>query len=206
VQEFDTIIVEGDSSMQHLRFSRIPAPTEEADSEGGTGTPKAGASSSSQQKQQPDRLQPVQPIPVIIPGAVRHVNSFGRMAAGSVGAAKPPVPAVTAAAGDNSKGGSNSSSLKYDPLASRKKGGKAPAAQQQPAQPAGPALNGSRAAAAEGNGAAGLQQQGSSSSLDALIAGLDANVASHLDPANLPAFLRTPERRDGEGNLPTQSW
>lgn len=186
---------------QQLRFSRVPAPTEDADE--GSSTPKAN----NQQKQQlatQQQLDRAQPIPVEIPGVMRHVNSFGRMSAGSIGAAVQP-PA-SAAGSSKAAGGSSSSSLKYDPLASKKKGGKAPAApqqQQQPQQP--PAVNGSNgAAAAEGNGQ-GLPHEDSSNSLNELIAGLDANVASHLDPANLPGFLRTPQRRDGDHDLPTLS-
>jgi hypothetical protein len=229
LQEFDTIIVEGDSSREQLRFSRIPAPHDDAE-EGGADDASSVSSTSSfnkQQKQQQllNKQQQAagQPIPVEIPGTIRHANSFGRMAAGSFG--KPPAPAAAAAAGggrsskaagSSSAGGGN---LKYDPMASKKKGSKAEAGAQQQQQqqagvpPAAPAVNGSSKPPAmqgylndpdivpqlDGQG-------GSSNSLNELIAGLDANVSSHLDPHNMPAFLRTPERRDGQDSLPTQSW
>jgi hypothetical protein len=48
-------------------------------------------------------------------------------------------------------------------------------------------------------------RQGSSNSVSALMSGMDESVAARLDQANLPAFLRTPVRRDGDDNLPTQS-
>lgn len=158
-----------------------------------------------------------------IPNLMRNVSSFGRMAAGS--SSKPLQPAATPAASTNgsSAGVGGASSLKYDPMAARKKGSKPAVVQrvQQQQQQQTPALqglqgnpagvNGPAAAAAAGAGGdvadgGGLQQQGSSDSLADLMAGLDANVSSHLDPANLPAFLRTPERRDGQDSLPTQSY
>lgn len=195
--------------MQQLRFSRVPAPLEETDEGAGDDASSSSSTSSfNKQAQQQQRLarqqqQSVEPIPVEIPKVMRHVNSFGRMAAGSVGAAQPAVPAAGSAAA--SSGGS--SGAKFDPMGSRKKGGKGGAGQQkQQLQPAGPAaVNGSSEAADRDDGGP-PPLEGSSDSLADLVAGLDVNVASHLDPANMPAFLRTPERRDGQDSLPTQSY
>jgi hypothetical protein len=231
LQEFDTIIVEGDSSKKQLRFSRIPAPHDEAE-EGAADDASSVSSTSSFNKQQKQQQQLTkqqqaagQPIPVEIPGTIRHVSSFGRMSAGSVG--KPPVAAAAAAAAVSGSSSSSSKaagpgggSLKYDPMAAKKKGSKGEAGvqqqQQQPGVPPAPALNGSssssKAPAVQGylddpDVVPELEGQGgSSTSLNELIAGLDANVSSHLDPHNMPAFLRTPERRDGQDSLPTQSY
>lgn len=225
LQEFDTIIVEGDPSLQQLRFSRVPAPQEEADEAAGDDASSTSSTSSfnkqAKQQQQLARQQDVQPIPVEIPGVIRHVNSFGRMSAGSLGGAQPPQPAVDAGAAllsAKAAAATGGSSGKFDPLAGKKKGPKAAQKQhQQPPAAAVPAaMNGSSAAAAAAAGDDGedgppdlvgdLPQEGSTNSLADLIAGLDANVASHLDPANMPAFLRTPERRDNQDSLPTQSY
>jgi hypothetical protein len=192
--------------MQQLRFSRVPAPLEEADEGAGDDASSISSTSSfNKQAGQQQRLarqqqQSVEPIPVEIPNIMRHVNSFGRMAAGSVGAAQPAAGAAAAASGGNSSSGGGGA--KFDPLASRKKGGKPK--QQQPAVPAAAVNGSSGAAGGDEDGPPPLE--GSSDSLADLVAGLDVNVASHLDPANLPAFLRTPERRDGQDSLPTQSY
>jgi hypothetical protein len=224
LQEFDTIIVESDPSLQQLRFSRVPAPQEEADEAAGDDASSVSSTSSfnkqAKQQQQIAQQQDAQPIPVEIPNIIRHVNSFGRMSAGSLGGAQPPQPAVdpgaalpSAKAAAAAAGGSSSSSGKFDPLGGKKKGVKAAQKQQQPPAAVPAAMNGSSAAAAEDEGGDGppnlvgdLPQEGSTNSLADLMAGLDADVASHLDPANLPAFLRTPERRDGQDSLPTQSY
>jgi hypothetical protein len=221
LQEFDTIIVESDPSLQQLCFSRVPAPQEEADEIAGDDASSISSTSSfNKQAKQQEQLalqQDVQPIPVEIPNVIRHVNSFGRMSAGSLGGGQPPQPVVdlgaasllakTAAAG----GGGSSSSGKFDPLAGKKKAVKA-AHKQQQQPPAPAAMNGSSAAASDDgddgppNVVGDLPRDGSSNSVADLLAGLDANVASHLDPANMPAFLRMPERRDGQDSLPTQSY
>lgn len=219
LQEFDTIIVEGNSSLQQLQFSRIPAPHEmEEDADDGS---SISSTNSKQQKQQQQLMakqqqQPGEPIPVEIPNLMRHVNSFGRMAAGSSGGgstAKPVQPAAAAnGSSKSSKGIGGSGNLKYDPLAAKKKVSKPSVGQQQqhaagdsslgqPAVHAG--VNGSSTADEPG---AAMKQSDSSGSLNELMATLDADVAKHLDPANLPAFLRTPERRDGQESLPTQSY
>lgn len=218
-EEFDTIIVEGNSSLQQLQFSRIPAPHEmEEDADDGS---SISSTNSKQQKQQQQLMakqqqQPGEPIPVEIPNLMRHVNSFGRMAAGSSGGgstAKPVQPAAAAnGSSKSSKGIGGSGNLKYDPLAAKKKVSKPSVGQQQqhaagdsslgqPAVHAG--VNGSSTADEPG---AAMKQSDSSGSLNELMATLDADVAKHLDPANLPAFLRTPERRDGQESLPTQSY
>lgn len=227
MQEFDTIIVEGDASREQLRFSRIPAPHDDAE-EGAADDASSISSTSSFNKQQRQQQMLTkqqaaagEPIPVEIPGTIRHVSSFGRMSAGSVG--KSPVPTAAAAAAAGSGGSSDKvaggESLKYDPMAAKKKGSKGAAGVQQQQQQAGippaPAVNGSSSSkvlAVQGylddpDVVPQLEGQGgSSNSLNELIAGLDANVSSHLDPHNMPAFLRTPERRDGQDSLPTQSY
>jgi hypothetical protein len=48
-------------------------------------------------------------------------------------------------------------------------------------------------------------RENSSGSVSALMSGMDESVAARLDQGNLPSFLRTPVRRDGDDNLPTQS-
>lgn len=208
LQEFDTIIVEGRDPQlqQQLLFSRIPAPQEDAEDAASDGNSSVSSTDSfgKQQKQQQalsrQQQQSMQPIPVEIPNSLRHVNSFGRMAAGSSGAVN-----VSAAAAAGSTNSATSSSLKYDPLAAKKKGPKAAAPQQQQHAAPAPSMNGSSGAEHLPTNNS-IQHENSSDSVSELIAGLDANVASQLDPANMPAFLRTPERRDGQDSFPTQSF
>ncbi|KAF6253273.1 P-loop containing nucleoside triphosphate hydrolase protein [Scenedesmus sp. NREL 46B-D3] len=193
---------------------------------GGSSSSKAGSSSVSKPQQQQQQQQQ-QPIRVHIPSVNRHVNSFGAgngvsgAAAAAAAAATPKLPPIGATA--------NSGSLKYDPLSQR--GGRKGGSSSKSARSSGNAPAGtSPAVPAPADGdlydddvpalqtdTDGLQQQqqqregaapvreGSSSSVSGLLSGMDESVAARLDQANLPAFLRTPVRRDGSDNLPTQS-
>ncbi|WIA41731.1 hypothetical protein OEZ86_009074 [Tetradesmus obliquus] len=217
-QEGDTIIIEAAEPGQGLQYFRVPAPLDplaESDSE----EPAAASSSSSKavSSKPQQQQQQQQPIRVHIPSVNRHVNSFGAgngISSGPAAAAKPQLPPT----GANSS--SSSSSLKYDPLSQRgsKKGGSKAGSSSSSKAPAGlspPAADDDDDMPALEMDTEGQQQQqqdgpapvreGSSNSVSALMAGMDESVAARLDQANLPAFLRTPVRRDGDDALPTQS-
>jgi hypothetical protein len=236
-QEFDTIVVEAHPDGGQLAFARIPAPpdadevaADEATAAAACSTGGGGRQQRQQQQQQQDGKQQSQqqPIPVEIPNVMRHVDSFGRMSAGSTGggggssggasSSKPPLGSGAPSGSGSSKvpaglGGGSGRSMKYDPLAPvAKRPGAGKQQQQQPAAPA--AVNGSSssrlngAAAPAGEGPAlGSSRNSSIDSLPALMQGLDESVAARLDPNHLPAFLKTPQRRDGhDDSLPTQSY
>jgi hypothetical protein len=196
----------------------------------GSKSAKAGSSSSSKPQQQ----QQQQPIRVHIPSVNRHVNSFGAgngigsAPAAAAAAQKSKLPPT----GLNANS-SISSSLKYDPLSQRgsKKGSsssKPPRSNSSSSSaPAGTSPSSPVPAPEDGDlyddmpaldmDTEGQQQQqrgeegsapvreNSSGSVSALMSGMDETVAARLDKGNLPSFLRTPVRRDGDDNLPTQS-
>jgi hypothetical protein len=234
--------VEGDA--EGLRFFRIPAPAEpddapsprHSDSSSTSGTPRHSSKhAAAQQPQQPPPLSQLgqQMLPVVIPNAMRHVGSSGRMAAGSItgsnAAAARQQQQQQSAAGGGSSGSSGGSSgvaglagpglkkpAKSDALAAP--GATKQQQQQQPAPPPAAAVNGAApnsvpaaAAAAAGavnggSGSSGASDRCSSPGL--VVGGLDADVAARLAAGGgpLPAFLQTPVRRDGQEDLPTQSW
>uniref|UniRef100_A0A383VLZ4 Clp R domain-containing protein n=1 Tax=Tetradesmus obliquus TaxID=3088 RepID=A0A383VLZ4_TETOB len=221
-QEGDTIIIEAAEPGQGLQYFRVPAPLDplaESDSE----EPAAASSSSSSKaggsKPQQQQQQQQQPIRVHIPSVNRHVNSFGAgngISSGPAAATKPQLPPT----GSQDASSSSSSSLKYDPLSQRgsKKGsskaGSSSSSSKAPAGLSTPAADDDDDMPALEMDTEGQQQQqdgpapvreGSSNSVSALMSGMDESVAARLDQANLPAFLRTPVRRDGDDALPTQS-
>jgi hypothetical protein len=217
LQEHDTIIVEAGDEDGQLQYSRIPAPLE-VDSDSESGAPTTAAAAGRGNGKQPQKQQQPQaaavPIRVQIQGVIRQGSSAGR--------SRQPQQATAAAAGASSVDESSRSALKYDPMrnskgsktsSSSKGSSRSTRSSQQP-----PASLDQGATAADGadgpellspDAQGNLQQprrDGSSSSVSALMNGLDASVASQLDPQNLPAFLRSPERRNDESNLPTQSF
>jgi hypothetical protein len=203
--------------------------SEDAAAATGSKGSKAGGSSRSKPQQQQQQQQPIR---VHIPSVNRHVNSFGAgngissaPAAAAVQKAKLPPTGLNA-----NSSSSSSSSLKYDPLSQRggKKGDSSKPLRSSSSSSNAPAGTSSPVPAPEDGdlnddmptlvrdeeeeqqqqrreeGSASVREN-SSGSVSALMSGMDESVAARLDQGNLPSFLRTPVRRDGDDNLPTQS-
>ena len=224
-QEEDTVVVEaaggdgGGGAGGWLTFARVPAAGDDDEDEGG-GEGAGGAAAAASGA----------PIPVTIPGHTpRPAAAAGARSGGGSGkgAAAPSTSAASASAAAAASGSNGGAAGKFDPLAAGRAKKKAPAAappsssstqqqqqQQEKEDDEPPALesvvlpqqqqqqqqqqqpNGTAAAA---NGTGGAATAGGAGEQ-----GLDAALASSLlHGGEVPAFLKTPRRRDEQDDAPT---